>query len=200
MKNITTRYLLTCAVIGVGGGLLLMPVFIIFSAAAVAAAPIVYAVVVGVWFLPGALAQNLLRRGGAALLTMLIAGLVSVPFTPYGWAAVASTLTVGVLQEVPFVFTLWRYWKAWLVYLWALVIGVAYAYLLWGTYGAGILPDWMLAVMMPVVVVSALLFTWLGRYLAGRVARTGVARGLQPPTVHRSAPKAVPVEDPDATS
>lgn len=189
MKNVTTRYLLTCAVIGVAGGLLLMPVFIIFSAAAVAAAPIVYAVVVGIWFLPGALSQNLLRRGGAAALTMLIAGLVSVPFTPYGWAAVASTLTVGVLQEIPFAFTLWRYWKAWLVYLWAFIVGVAYSYLLWGTYGAGILPDWMLAVMMPVVAASSLFFTWLGRYLADRVARTGVARGLQPAVVRRSSKK-----------
>lgn len=57
-RNITTRYLLTCAAIGVAGSLALMPIFIIFSAAAVAAAPVVYAVVVGIWFLPGALAQS----------------------------------------------------------------------------------------------------------------------------------------------
>ncbi len=185
MRNITTRYLLTCAVIGVAGGLALMPVFLIFSAAAVAAAPIVYAVVVGVWFLPGALSQNLLRRGGAAALTMLVAGLVCVPFTPYGWSAVASTLTVGVLQEIPFLVTLYRYWKAWLVYAWALLVGVAYSFLLWSTYGAGILPDWMLAVMTPLVAVSAVFFTWLGRFLADRVARTGAARGLQPPEIRR---------------
>jgi len=190
MQRITTRYLLTCAALGVAGGLVLMPVFIVFSAAAVAAAPIVYAIVVGIWFLPGALAQSLLRRGGAAALTMLVAGLVCVPFTPYGWSAVASTLTVGVLQELPFLVTLYRYWKAWLVYLWALLVGVAYSFLLWSSYGAGVLPDWMLAVMTPVVGVSALFFTWLGRFLGNRVARTGVARGLQPPEVRTSRRKA----------
>lgn len=186
MKNIATRYLLTCAVIGVAGGLVLMPVFIIFSAAATLAAPLVYSAVVGIWFLPGALAQNLLRRGGAALLTTLVAGLVCVPFTPWGWTAVASTLTVGVLQEIPFLVTLYRYWKAWLVYAWALLVGLVYAIPLWISYGAVVLADWMALVMFPLVGISALFFTWLGRLLANRVARTGVARGLQPPEVRRS--------------
>lgn len=190
MRNLTTRYLLTCAVLGVAGGIVLMPVFIVFSAAAVAAAPIVYSAVVGVWFLPGALAQTLIRRPGAAAITLLFAGLVCVPFTPWGWSTVASTATIGVLQEVPFLITRYRYWKAWLMYVWAVVVGAVYSLPLWSSYGAGVLPDWMLAVMIPMVAASALFFTWLGRLLAHRVAKTGVARGLHPPSrpVFRSEP------------
>jgi energy-coupling factor transport system substrate-specific component len=185
-------------VIGAAGGLILIPIFIVFQTPMVLAAPLAYAAVVGAWFLPGAIAQGLLRRGGAAALTMLIAGLVCVPFTPYGFSAVASTLMVGLLQEVPFVFTLWRYWAKWLVYLWAVIVGVCYAVFLWyGTQApadlgyveqgsvedtaAGGLSVEVLWIMIPIVVASAVLFTFIGHTIANAIARTGVARGLQPP-------------------
>lgn len=179
MKNLSTRILLTCAAIGVAAGILLLPIFSFFSTAAIAVAPLGYTALLGVWFFGGALIQSLTHRPGVALITSFIAGLVVAPFTPYGFSTIASTVTVGLIQELPFLATAYRKWPTWLFYVGNGVIGVLYAFPAQRLLAADA-ADWVRLAIYPIAGASALLFTWLARTIAKRLERTGVTRGLKP--------------------
>lgn len=179
MTALPTRILLTCAAIGVASGILLLPMFAVFSTAVIAVAPIGYAALLGTWFFGGVLIQSLTHRPGVALITTLIAGLVTAPFSPYGFSAVASTVTVGVAQELPFLATLYRRWPAWLFYAANGIVGVLYAFPAQRLLAADAAEGVRLAIY-PIAGASAVLFTWLARLIAVRLDRTGVTRGLRP--------------------
>ncbi|GAA3647994.1 ECF transporter S component [Microbacterium marinilacus] len=179
MRNLPTRLLLTCAAIGVAAGIVLLPVFGFFSAAAIAVMPLGYAALLGAWFFAGVLIQSLTHRAGTALVASLVAGLVAAPFTPYGFTTVASTATVGLMQELPFLATLYRRWPAWLFYTANTLIGVLYAFPAQRLLAVDA-ADWVRAAMYPVAGLSALAFTCVARVIARRLERTGVTQGLRP--------------------
>ncbi|GIT79621.1 hypothetical protein LLS1_12900 [Leifsonia sp. LS1] len=182
MKNTSTRLLLTCAAIGVAGGIV-FSISAYVSGTLAAAAPMFYGAVIGVYFLPGVIAQALLRRGGVALITSVIAGLVSVPFQPIGFAAVMAAGSIGLLQEVPFAITLYRYWRAWLFYTAVTIAGLIFGVGVFVAQGADLAQPWVQVVHIGLFVVSPILFTWLGRLVAAGLDRTGAGRGLQLPIV-----------------
>ncbi|GAB3615452.1 hypothetical protein GCM10027416_00090 [Okibacterium endophyticum] len=179
MRNTSTRLLLTCAAIGVAGGL----VFIGSSYIDILIAstlPVVYGVLVGVYFLPGVIAQSLLRRGGVAVLSGFVAGLVSGTFTPpLFFVYLATGVGVGVLQEVPFLIGRYRYWKPWVFYLTAVIAGALFGGGVMYAMGFEKHTGWFAAVYFGLFALSPLLFTWLGRVVAHNLDKTGVARGLQ---------------------
>ncbi len=179
MKHFSTRLLLTCAAIGVASAILLLPVFSFFSYPAIAIAPLAYTALLGVWFFGGVLIQSLTHRPGVALITSFIAGLVLGPLTPYGWSTVASTVTVGLCQELPFLATLYRRWPAWLFYVSNGLIGFAYAFPVQQLLNVDASEGVRLAVY-PISAGSAVLFTWLARMIARRLEQTGAPRGLKP--------------------
>ncbi|MFF1879624.1 ECF transporter S component [Leifsonia sp. NPDC058230] len=182
MKNTSTRLLLTCAAIGVAGGIV-FSISAYVSGTLAAAAPMFYGAVIGVYFLPGVIAQALLRRGGVALITSVIAGLVSVPFQPIGFAAVMAAGSIGLLQELPFAVTLYRYWRAWLFYAAVTVAGLVFGFGVFIAQGAEQSQPWVQVVHIGLFVLSPILFTWIGRAVAAALDRTGVGRGLQLPVV-----------------
>lgn len=182
MTNSSTRLLLTCAAIGVAGGIV-FSVSAYISGTLAAAAPMFYGAVIGVYFLPGVVAQALLRRGGVALITSVIAGLVSVPFQPIGFVAVMAAGSIGLLQEVPFALALYRYWRAWLFYLAVTVAGLIFGVGVFVAQGAEQSAPWVQLVHVGLFVVSPILFTWIGRVVATGLDRTGAGRGLQLPIV-----------------
>lgn len=187
MKRLSTRLLLTCAAIGVAGGFVVLPT-VWAGTALLAVAPQFYGLVVGAYIFPGVIAQSLARRGGLALVTATLAGIVAAPFFPGGFGYIPLFILVGALQEVPFALSLYRYWKGWIFYLTAALVGLGIAVGVFIGVNAASAPLWVQIVNPLVFVASLLLFTYLGRAVAAGLTRAGVARGLALPVDRRRKP------------
>ncbi len=184
MKRLSTRLLLTCAAIGVAGGFVVLPA-VWAGTALLAVAPQFYGLIVGAYLFPGVIAQSLARRGGLALVTATLAGIVASPFIAGGFGYIPLFILVGVLQEVPFAIAGYRYWKGWVFYLTAVVAGLGIAVGVFIAVNAASAPLWVQIVNPLVFVVSLVLFTYLGRVVAAGLTRAGVARGLALPVDRR---------------
>ncbi|MBG6238854.1 energy-coupling factor transport system substrate-specific component [Mycetocola sp. CAN_C7] len=175
----STRLLLTCAAIGVAGGLAFVVSGYVQGLLA-ATVPILYGALIGIYFLPGVISQSLLRRGGVALLTGLFAGLVAAAFSPQWFFRYLGTgLAIGLLQELPFVTARYRYWKAWVFYLAAAIAGLLFGLGVFIAVGLSHFTGWANLVYFSLFAISPVVVTWLGRIIADRLDKTGVARGLQ---------------------
>ncbi|MCW4458888.1 ECF transporter S component [Microbacterium sp. MPKO10] len=182
----STRLLMTCAAIGVGSGIVFTVAGFVNGIVA-AAAPIVYGLSIGVYFLPGVIAQSLLRRPGVALITSLIAGLVGSAVNPaFIMRYLATGLAIGLLQELPFAVSKYRYWRAWVFYVSAAVMGVVFGGGVFIAVGMEHFVGWANLVYFGLFAVSPVLFTWLGRVIAAGLNKTGVARGIQHDVDRRS--------------
>lgn len=182
MKNVSTRLLMSCAAIGVAGGVI-FTINAWMGGVLANLLPLAYGLTIGLYFIPGALAQALIRRPGVGLLTSAFAGLVSSPFQPLFFGAFLISLGIGIAQEVPFAIARYRVWKPWLFAVGALATGLV-------TWGAGfqVLGSGEFGVAGTIVVIAAfglspLLGTMLAVWLAGALERAGVGRGLRPETV-----------------
>jgi energy-coupling factor transport system substrate-specific component len=174
----TTRFLMACAAIGAATGVLLLPAN--FVAAAISAAvPLVYAAMVGIWLIGPVVALAVLRRPGAALLTMLIAGIINIP-TPAGPSAIVTNLMVGVALELGFLVTLYRIWKPWLFYVTAVLFETFYAISAYAFFNIDDMTVPVQGVFFGLMAVSAVVFTGIGLVIARRLEATGVARGIAP--------------------
>jgi len=196
MRNpYSTRVFLSAAAIGAAGGVLAIAlnwVFIAINTTALATLLIV--AVFGVWVLPGMLSQVLFKAPGIGLFTLLVAALVNAPFTPYGVAQIWSTVIFGVILELPFAVTLYRFgsrrmfWIAHplsqLLVIPFYVVGFDLAAFAW----------WVLGVFAVLTLASAAFFTWLAQFLAGRLQAAGVARPRRTPSVPPPAPAPPAVE------
>lgn len=179
MTFFSTRLLLTCAAIGVAGGLVfgvvgyLHPVVLL-------TAPLLYGALIGVYFFPGVVAQSLLRRGGVALLTGTIAGLAASALDPVNlWRHLGVGLLIGALQELPFALSRYRYWKGWIFVLAAVVAGIVMGAFVLVIFGADRFAPTAETVYIALFVLSPLLVTWLARLVARGIDSTGAARGVQ---------------------
>ncbi|MDO9395344.1 MAG: ECF transporter S component [Herbiconiux sp.] len=179
MKNVSTRLLLSCAAIGVAGGLLFI-VNAYLGGTVNAVLPVLYGVTLGVYFVPGAMAQALFRRGGVALLVAVLAGLVSAAFQPLGFGAALIAVGIGLVQELPFAVLRYRRWPVWLFVVGAAVSGVVLAVGMYRLVGARDLDAAGTAVLLAGSFASPVLFTLLALALARALAATGVTRGLAP--------------------
>lgn len=176
--NYPTRLLLTCAAIGAAGGLLLVPANLLATGLA-GAVPLAYAAFTGAWTMPFVLALALLRTPGVGLLTALIAGLINAALTAQGPSAIITCLMVGAMVEIPLALGLYRRWSAWIYYVGAGVFGFLY-----GLYSANYLGVtefalWAQVTFAALCVLSNLVAVWLGRFIAVRLERAGVARGIR---------------------
>jgi energy-coupling factor transport system permease protein len=175
----STRVLLSCAAIGVGGGLV-AGASGYFAGLIAGIAPILYGITIGAHFLPSAVAFALLKRPGVALLTGFIAGLVGTLFAPM-WIGryIGTGLLVGALLELPFLLTRYRDWSAWLYYVAAAFAGVVLAAGTFLVLGAEHYAPWTWVVYVVLFIASPVFFTWLGRLIAASLARAGVARSVR---------------------
>jgi energy-coupling factor transport system substrate-specific component len=122
MGKASTAYLLTCAAIGVAGGVVLAAGWWL-SLALFATVPFATVAIADLWVIPPVVALRLLQRPFAGLLV----GLISGSFSPRSMiSAVATTLFWAFFPELPFLVTLYRRWATWLHYAGAALIGVAY--------------------------------------------------------------------------
>jgi len=173
MGRVTTAYLLTCAAIGVAGGVMLAVGWWL-SLALFAAAPFVSVGIAGLWVMPAVIALRLLNRPFAGLLVGLISGLVLAPF--YTASAVLTTLFWSFFPELPFLVTLYRRWDTWLHYAGALAMGVAYPLLAAQSFDLWTMTPALVVAFIALCVASCLAGTWLAIVIADRLRAAGVAR------------------------
>ena len=179
MHRTSTRVLLSCAAIGVVGGVVAGASGYL-AAAFAAFGPMLYGLTVGSHFLPSVVALAVLKRPGMAVLAGLIAGLVGAAFAPWWlWRYVGAGLLVGILIEVPFLLTRYRRWDAWLYYVAAGFAGLVIAIAVFIGLGAEHYAWWAWAIALPLWVLSPVLFTWIGRVIAARLAKAGVAQAAR---------------------
>ena len=175
MSRVSTAYLLTCAAIGVAGGILLLGANWV-STALFATVPFISVVLIGLWLLPAVVGMRLLERPLAALLVGLISGLVLVPFSGYGFGSVATNLWYAAFVELPFLLVLYRFWSRWQYFAGAVVVGAVYPVLASATFDLFSFPWWGQALFFVLTLVSSIGGVALGIAIADRLRRTGVAR------------------------
>ncbi len=175
--RIPTAILLTCAALGVAGGALLAPANWI-STILFPGLPFVSVALAGLWLLPSVIALRLLRRPLVGLLVGLLAGLVIVPFSGYGFSSVATNVWWAAFTELPFLFVLWRYWGTWLHYLGAAIVGIVYPILAWTSFNLGTFDLGLQIAFFAITLASCLGATALGILIADRLRRAGVGGRL----------------------
>ena len=179
-RRASTRYLLTCAVLGVAGGLLTVGMNYASLALSVLA-PAFVAVTIGAWILPSMTGLALLQRPGAGFLIALLAGLVNAPLTPFGFAQLLTVVMAGVLSELPFLITLYRNWSAPVFFVGYGVLITAFS-TLWFVYIDAVMSvPWLLVVLYALTAVVSLGFVQLALVLARRLRAAGVGRSSAAP-------------------
>jgi len=168
-----TAILLTCAALGVAGAVLLAPMN---WAATILTGPLPFLgmALAGLWLLPSVIALRLLRRPLVGLLVGLIAGLVLVPFSGYGFGSVATNLWWAAFTELPFLFVLWRFWGTWMHYVGAVVVALVYPVLAWAWFNLGAMPLGLQIAFFATIMASCIGSTALGILIADRLRRAGV--------------------------
>jgi len=174
---LSTRVLLTCAAIGVAAGL--VSAGLAYASFLISATvPLLYGAMIGVYFLPGVIAQSLLRMPLVALITNMLSALVGLAFAPHLAAAFLGTaLLIGLLQELVFVIFRYRRWDTWLYYIPPIVGGLAFGLLVWTTFDAERFALVTQIIYISLFFLSPLGFTLIGRGVAAALARAGVSRG-----------------------
>lgn len=172
-RRVPTAVLLTCAALGVAGGILLAPANWV-STLLFAGLPFVSVALAGLWLLPSVIALRLLRRPFVGLLVGLLAGLVIVPFSGYGFSSVATNLWWAAFTELPFLFVLWRYWGTWLHYVGAVVVSVVYPILAWQSFDLGSVTLGLQIAFFALTLASCVGATALGVLIADRLRTAGV--------------------------
>ncbi|GAA1704859.1 hypothetical protein GCM10009808_23520 [Microbacterium sediminicola] len=173
---LSTRVLLTCAAIGVAAGVLggiegwlAIPVL--------ATLPIVYGFMLGVHVLPGIIAQEALRLPWVALMTHLIAALVSAAIAPpYLLQFFGTALLFGGIQEVVAALTRYRVWQAWRFFISAAVIGVLVAVAVFFAAHLSSLPVWAQITYLALSFLGPIAWTAVGLAIGAGLRRAGVAR------------------------
>ncbi len=173
---LTTRVLLVCAAIGVATGILggfaglLTPGVIVLT-------PYLYGLVLGSHVLPGIIAQEVLRRPLVALVTHLIAALISSAFNP-AWSLrfIGTALLFGAIQEGVAALTRYRAWGAWRFFVSAAVIGVLVAVVVFFAVDLGTFPLWVQISYLVISVLGPIAWTAVGLGVGTSLSRAGVAR------------------------
>lgn len=173
---LSTRVLLVCAAIGVATGIIggiagaLTPFVLL-------AAPYAYGLLLGAHVLPGIIAQEVLRKPLVALITHVIAALVSSAFNP-AWALrfIGTALLFGAIQEGVAALTRYRAWGAWRFFISAAVIGVFVAVVVFFVAHLGALPLWAQIAYLVLSLLGPIAWTALGLAVGSALSRAGVAR------------------------
>lgn len=168
MSRVTTAYLLTCAAIGVAGGVMLLTAGWVSSALFVTV-PFASVAIAGLWLLPATVALRLLERPLAGILVGLISGLVAFPF-------LGAALWWALFAEIPFLLAIYRSWRTWQYYAGAVFVGIVYPFAAAASFDLGTMPAWALVAFFALTIAGCLAGVALGILIADRLKRAGVAK------------------------
>lgn len=173
---LATSTLLTCAAIAVATGVLggvagwITPVVL-------GAVPIVYGFVLGAHVLPGIISQELIRLPWVALITHVLAALVSSGIAPQ-WALrfLGTAVLFGGIQELVAAATRYRVWQPWRYFISGVVIGILVAVVVFFAAHLSTLPLWAQIAYLVLAVLGPVAWTALGLGVGAGLRRAGVAR------------------------
>jgi len=174
-QALNTRTLLVCAAIGVATGIL-GGVAGLVTVGVIALAPYVYGLVLGVHVLPGIIAQEVLRKPMVALITHVIAALISSAFTPM-WAMryIGTALLFGAIQEGVAALTRYRAWGRWRFFVSAALIGVLVAIVVGLIVDLRQFAPWVQLSYLIVSVLGPVAWTAIGIAIGNALRRAGIA-------------------------
>ena len=166
--RVTTAYLLTCAAIGVAGGVMLWGAGWI-STVLFATVPFISVAIAGLWLLPATVALRLLERPFAGILVGVISGLVVFPF-------LGAAVWWAFFAELAFLVGLYRFWRTWQYYAGAVFVGVVYPILAAASFNLAAMPLWTLVTFFALTIASCVAGVALGILVADRLRKAGVAK------------------------
>ncbi|MDP3952422.1 ECF transporter S component [Microbacterium sp.] len=173
-RVLSTRVLLICAAVGVATGLVSAGAGYL-SIIVSAGAPVLYGLVLGSHVLPGILAQSLLRVPGVALITHVLAALVSTAFAP-AWVLryIGTALLIGVIQEGITAIGRYRYWGLGRFMISAVIVGVLLAVPI--SFAADIdkFEPWAFVLYLVMFIVGPVAWTFIGVRIGSALRRAGV--------------------------
>lgn len=181
-----TRDMLVTAVLGLVCGALIVPMVYAYTFL-LGLGPLILWATTGVYFFPAFFIAYCIRRPGAALLGMLLVGLVQLPFTPAGAAFLVSALLRGVLTE-PLVAAVTRYRTfdlSRMVLLGALA-GLLFFLIFGLVLGTARFDIILQLAVAGAATVSCVVGALLAKSLADAIARTGVLSGTALGRTHAS--------------
>ena len=175
-SRLSTSVLLTCAAIGVAAGVLggvagwiTLPVL--------AGIPVLYGFVLGVHVLPGIIAQETLRLPWVALITHVLAALVSSAIAPiYAMQFIGTAILFGGIQELVAAVVRYRSWAPWRFFISALVIGVVVAAAVFFAADIGAMPLWARITYLVLAVMGPVAWTAVGLGIGAGLRRAGIGR------------------------
>ncbi|MEE2815706.1 ECF transporter S component [Microbacterium sp. OR16] len=172
---LSTRTLLVCAAIGVATGIL-GGVAGLVTVGVITFVPFVYGLVLGVHVLPGIIAQEVLRKPMVALITHVIAALISSAFTPM-WAMryIGTALLFGAIQEGVAALTRYRAWGRWRFFVSAAIIGVLVAIVVGFIVDLTQFAPWVQLSYLIVSVLGPVVWTAIGIAIGNALRRAGIA-------------------------
>lgn len=172
---LSTRTLLVCAAIGVATGIL-GGVAGLVTVGVITFVPFVYGLVLGVHVLPGIIAQEVLRKPMVALITHVIAALISSAFTPM-WAMryIGTALLFGAIQEGVAALTRYRAWGRWRFFVSAGIIGVLVAIVVGVIVDLAQFALWVQLSYLIVSVLGPVVWTAIGIAIGNALRRAGIA-------------------------
>ncbi|MFD5213724.1 ECF transporter S component [Microbacterium sp. NPDC058345] len=170
-----TRTLLICAAIGVATGIL-GGIAGAVTLGVLAVVPYVYGLVLGVHVLPGIIAQEVLRRPLVALITHVVAALISSAFNPV-WAMrfIGTALLFGAIQEGVAALTRYRSWGRWRFFVSAVIIGVIVAAVVGVVVDLARFALWVQVAYLVVSVLGPVAWTAVGVAVGNSLRRAGLA-------------------------
>ena len=174
---LTTRVLLVCAAIGVATGILGGFVGLLTPALLATPLAIAYGFLLGAHVLPGIIAQEVLRLPLVALISHVMAALVSSAFNP-AWAGrfIGTALLFGAIQEGVAALTRYRAWGAWRFFISATIIGAIVAVVVFFAADLGKLALWAQIAYLALSVLGPVAWTAVGLSIGSALRRAGVAR------------------------
>jgi energy-coupling factor transport system substrate-specific component len=154
------------AIIQVGGNQL--------GAVLMAINPMFVAIPSGLFFLAGLLVMLIVRRPGACVLTRVVTALVTMAFSPFGWADLWMAVIFGLACEIPFAVTRYRRYNLLIACLGGVSAGL-FSYAAMAAFGLfGVVPLGHILTAVGFVVSGAVIGGWLAFVLANAIAKTGV--------------------------
>jgi energy-coupling factor transport system substrate-specific component len=173
---LSTRILLVCAAIGVATGIL-GGIAGYLSVVVSAGIPVLYGLVLGSHVLPGVIAQSLLRMPGVAVITHVLAALVSSAFAP-AWVLryIGTALLIGAVQEGIMAIGRYRNWASWRFVLASVVVGIILAVPIGLAADVEKFAPWAYVLYLAMFVVGPVLWTYAGLGIGEALRKAGVAQ------------------------
>ena len=171
---LTTRVLLICAAVGVATGLVSAGAGYI-SVPVSAALPVLSGLVLGSHVLPGIVAQSLLRVPGVALITHVLAALVSSAFAP-AWVLryLGAALLIGGIQEGITALGRYRHWGLGRFLISAVIVGVILAVPIAFAVDLDRFELWARILYLAIFIIGPVVWTVIGARIGTALRRAGV--------------------------